>query len=345
MTASLLFSGWFFYAIYAERNQGATTDRIGGSAEISTRLREDARDWFRRHFPESAARAAENYGIFQYEGTGDIETADEWILLAHGLDEPGNIWGNLAPVLDAGGYRVLEFCYPNDQAIHESARFLADQMSALLAADFETRPSGIHLIGHSMGGLVLRDFLTHEALYPQATWKDNTPVRSLIQIATPNHGSWLATYRLPAELRDHLFKDFGPDAILNMIWDGTGVAQIDLKPESSFLTNLNFRPFPKNIYWVGIAGIGSPVNLASLKDGLVDKLEDLSDSAHSLNDTFPELFKGTGDGCVSIDSLRCEEMDEVFLVEATHRNIIRSPRGSTPPAIPIVMELLSSGQL
>ena len=99
---------------------------------------------------------------------------------------------------------------------------------------------------------MLRNFITHPDLLPEAAWKEETPVKTLIQLGTPYHGSWLATYRLPVELRDHLFKDYGMDAMLGMIWDGAGEAQINLKPGSVFLTQLNERSFPKHIYWVGL---------------------------------------------------------------------------------------------
>jgi hypothetical protein len=169
----------------------------------------------------------------------------------------------------------------------------------------------------------------------------NAPIRNLIQLGTPNHGSWLATYRLPVELRDHLFKDFGFDAMLGMIWDGAGEAQIDLKPGSVFLEELNGRSFPPSIYWVGVAGTGSPVDLSLLQNVSFLKDTKISDSAGELNETFPELFKGTGDGCVSIDSLRCEEMNAVFYVNATHRDMVRNSGEQLPPAIPIVVDVLS----
>lgn len=77
----------------------------------------------------------------------------DWVLLAHGLDEPGNLWADLGPALEEQGYRVFEFRYPNDQPIHESTLFLAKQLAALLQA--EDPPDGLHLVGHSMGGLEL----------------------------------------------------------------------------------------------------------------------------------------------------------------------------------------------
>jgi pimeloyl-ACP methyl ester carboxylesterase len=339
---SLGFSAWFFYAVYTERTSGTSADRIDNSAEASKRLRTEVRSWFRNTFPESAARADAQYGIFEFDRAGLPLTKNEWVFLTHGLDEPGNLWVDLAPPLSEAGYRVLEFRYPNDQSIQDSSRFINDQLTDFLADPaLDAPPEGIHLIGHSMGGLVLRNFITHPDLLPTCTWAAQSPVKTLIQLGTPNHGSWLATYRLPAELRDHLSKDYGKDALLAMIWDGTGQAQIDLKPGSAFLESLNQRPFPSSVYWVGVAGTGSPVDIAQLQSLPVLEGTFLSNSAGELQKTFPELFKGSGDGCVSVDSLSCEAMNEIYLVEATHRGIVRNSGDPVPPAIPIVMDVLA----
>jgi pimeloyl-ACP methyl ester carboxylesterase len=265
----------------------------------------------------------------------------KWVFLAHGLDEPGNLWADLAPQLMSHGYRVLEFRYPNDQAIHESSIYFDNQLTHILeSTSINDSPDEIHLICHSMGGLVLRNFITHPELLPSSSLASGTLIKTFIQLATPNHGSWLATYRFPVELRDHMFKNFGFDAMLGMIWDGAGEAQIDLKPESEFLEMLNSRPFPSSIYWVGFAGTGSPVDLDKFKESSWLKNTKLSQSAGELNETFPELFKGTGDGCVSIESLRCPEMNAVYYLDATHRNIVRNSDSEMPPAIPIVLEIL-----
>ena len=331
---------WFFYAVYSERNNGNSTERIGNSADDSKRLRTEVRTWFKKTFPESAARADERFGFFEFDGAGG-EPSSDWVFLAHGLDEPGNLWADLAPALADNGFRVFEFRYPNDQPIHESSAFFHRQLTDLLAGTLSSEPPmEIHLIAHSMGGLVLRNYLTHPE-FQVADSSENTPIKNFIQLATPNHGSWLASYRFPVELRDHLFKDYGLDALLGMIWDGAGEAQIDLKPESEFLEQLNNRPFPESVYWVGMAGTGSPVDLNSLQSSSWAKKIKLSETAEDLNVTFPELFKGTGDGCVSIESLRCADMDEVHYLNATHRSIVRDKRVATPPSIPIVLEILS----
>ncbi|MCZ6674945.1 MAG: hypothetical protein O7C75_18600, partial [Verrucomicrobia bacterium] len=213
IVSSLVFVLWFFFAVFQEKNGGATTERIGGSGETSKRLRTEVRTWLRKTFPVSAARAAEQFGFFEMKRNELPVSRTEWVILAHGLDEPGNLWADMGPALAEMGFRVFEFRYPNDQPIHESSRFLHEQFEVLLNSfDSEKPPDGLHLIGHSMGGLVFRDFITHPDLLPTCLWTDQTPVLKLIHAGTPNHGSWLSTYRFPAELRDHLFKDYGMDA-------------------------------------------------------------------------------------------------------------------------------------
>jgi len=335
---SLVFVLWFLIAVFKEKQGGATSDDLVANSETSMRLRSEVRNWFRKTFPESAARADQKFGFFEMERDGLPISQSSWVVLVHGLDEPGDLWADLGPSLAEKGFNVLEFRYPNDQPVHESSVFFDEQLAGLI--DSEPLIDGLHLIGHSMGGLVLRNFITHPDLLPQAAWKEKAPVKTLIQLGTPNHGSWLATYRLPVELRDHLYKDYGMDAMLGMIWDGAGEAQLDLQPESIFLKQLNERPFPENIYWVGVAGTGSPVGLPKVQ-GWVDSLKiPLNESIEKIQATFPELFNGSGDGVVSIDSLRCDGMNEVFYVDAHHRNMVRNPNIDEPPALPIVLAVL-----
>ena len=329
---------WFLVAVFNEKKTGSTTEQLVASTEASMRLRTEVRSWFRKTFPESAARASEKFGFFEMDRAGFPVTNEDWVILAHGLDEPGNLWANLGPALGEAGYNVLEFRYPNDQPVDESSELLNAALADLIETD--SSMGGFHLIGHSMGGLVLRNLITHPDLLPAASWSDAHPVKTLIQLGTPNHGSWLANYRLPVELRDHLFKDYGMDAILGMVWDGAGEAQLDLKPESPFLQRLNGRPFPEGIYWVGVAGTGSPVALPSLQ-GWADALQEpLNESVDKIQETFPEVFKGSGDGVVSIESLQCDEMNEIHYVDAHHRNMVRDPHVEIPPAIPIIMGVL-----
>ena len=309
------------------------------SGENSKRIRTDFRAWLKKTFPESAARANAKFGLFEYPGEVTCSPQRSWVFLLHGLDEPGDLWANLAPVLADEGFRVFEFRYPNDQPIHESSLLFKNQLHRIFSQ--ELKPVSIHFIGHSMGGLVLREFITHPDLLETAEWKKQIAIRTLIQLGTPNHGSRLSTYRFPAEWRDHLFKNHGRDAWLAMFWDGAGEAQVELKPGSSFLKDLNSRKFPKDIYWAGIAGTDSPVDFSNgNRDGDSSAISWFK-PLNELKESLPEIFDGTGDGCVSTESLLCSEMDAVYYVKANHRKMVRSNGDETPPAIAIVVDLLS----
>ena len=142
---ALGFSLWFFYAVYSERNDGNSTDRIGNSSDTSKELRTEVRSWFRKTFPKSAARASGKYGMFEFEGVDLAEPQSKWVFLAHGLDEPGNLWADLAPALAKEGFRVFEFRYPNDQPVHESSQFFMLQLKELLdSTEKNLYPEGIN---------------------------------------------------------------------------------------------------------------------------------------------------------------------------------------------------------
>ncbi len=61
---------------------------------------------------------------------------------------------------------------------------------------------------------------------------------------------------------------------------------------------------------------------------------------NKIQEAFLELFRGLGDGCVFVDSMRCEGMDEVHLVDANQWDIIRDSSEKSPPGIPLVLDVL-----
>ena len=54
---------WFLVAVFNEKKTGSTTEQLVASTEASMRLRTEVRSWFRKTFPESAARASEKFGF------------------------------------------------------------------------------------------------------------------------------------------------------------------------------------------------------------------------------------------------------------------------------------------
>jgi pimeloyl-ACP methyl ester carboxylesterase len=290
LLAVLLWSGW------ASRNPERERD-------LRSQLQEQLED----RFPVAMQPHADRYGIFR-----QTASANHWrpvrILLVHGLDEPGNIWKDLLPVLDAAGFDSWEFRYPNDQGIDRSADLLAASWSDLPA----DRP--LVLLGHSMGGLVIRDFVSRWR-HPVDTSPqiEGAQVLGVILAGPPNQGSNWAQLRVLLELRDQWAAGrqagFAPLAGLQ---DGTGAAKIDLQPGSSFLAALNARPWPQVVQLRIIGGVLRP-------------------SAPAL-----------GDGVVATNSLMVAGSPAPILVTASHRGMLSRLFASDaePPAIPVIMSLL-----
>lgn len=296
---------------------------------VSERLHE----WF----PEQMALDDDQLGI--HPRTPPAATlSGPRILLIHGLDEPGTIWDDLLPALESAGEQVMEFIYPNDQGIEQSADALAEHWSAL--------PAGppVILIGHSMGGLVARDFvsrLRHPVGMPAHV--SGPAVSGLILLGTPNQGSEWARLRVWLELRDQfttLHKErFSLFAALR---DGMGEAKIDLRPGSDFLETLNRRPWPSEVPIRTIAGrLLTPLDPS--EDFAAIAAAAHSDLlAHRLADWWSSLGEDLGDGVVSLESVQVPGGPPPLLVEASHRGMLMRllPDDPQPPAIAPILEIL-----
>jgi pimeloyl-ACP methyl ester carboxylesterase len=271
------------------------------------------------HFPQAARNLAERQGIQPFQGVNGTENQQlkGRIILVHGLDDPGIIWNDLAPVLQENQYRVLIMSYPNDQAIQASSRFFFDQLQVLVRED----PDPVSIVAHSMGGLVTRDMLTCPELdYPRARTDGKVPaVKQLILLGTPNQGSHLARFRIVTEIRDQIYYLFVPGTHwLHCLLDGTGAAGVELLPGSRFLTQLNQRPLPADVQIEIIAGM----IFFSQKDC--------------------EIIELLGDGLVSVNATRLDNVPLVR-VPGNHFSMIRNLTRSSsriPPAVPVILELL-----
>jgi len=275
-------------------------------------LRLATHDWLEETFPEEMALQDGWYGLFDRSDQGAVNKPR--VVLVHGLDEPGVVWGELMPVLIEAGYSVSEFHYPNDDAVDSSTAYLVSEWHKLAAEQ------PVVLIGHSMGGLLIREFVSawrHPV--EQAPRVAGASVLGVILVGTPNQGSHMARLRIFTEMRDQ-FKtntDEGRDpSILAPFKDGTGAAKVDLRPGSVFLTELNQRPWPPEVRVDAIAGV-------------------LADN---------EMGDVVGDGAVTLESARLPELvDEPHIVTATHRGLVRRylPQMDQAPAIPIIVGILA----
>ncbi len=304
--------------------------------ESERELRIAAQDQLQEWFPEQMALSPEWFG---FHAPGESENAAPDVILIHGLDEPGGIWDESFRALDEAGLVAWEFRYPNDQAIDRSADLLAEHWSALDA------DQPVILVGHSMGGLVIRDFVTRWRHPVDGVAEvDGPEVLGVIMIATPNQGSAWARLRAWLQVREWIAQipegEISPFAGLRQ---GTGAAKIDLRPDSRFLTDLNERTWPEQVRLFIIGGQLSEPTPDMLRglDRMGDELAvvDLRDRVESW---WAETGEGLGDGVVPVSSLHFEGAPDPLLVSASHRGLLVDLplADGEPPAIEPMVETI-----
>lgn len=325
--------------------------------EQERELRLVVQDKLQSWFPEAMQAPAGTYGLFPR--TPPAAGAAPRVVLVHGLDEPGSIWDDLVPALEAAGFEAWEFRYPNDQGIDQSADLLAERWPELPA----DRP--VVLLGHSMGGLVIRDFVSRWRHPVGATpagagatgaaghrADDTAPVegaavRGAILLGTPSQGSEWARLRVWLELRDHFAaipaRRFSLFAGLR---DGTGAAKIDLRPGSRFLEELNARPWPAAVPVQLIGGqlVEPPAGMTAGIGAIEAELAS-DELGAALHDWWSDLGEGLGDGVVAVASLDVPGAPPPLLLPASHRGMLLRLFASDPepPAIAPVLALLADG--
>ncbi|HEX5426771.1 MAG TPA: alpha/beta fold hydrolase [Pedococcus sp.] len=113
----------------------------------------------------------------------DVEAAGTPILLVHGMVDNRSIFTLLRLGLRRRGFgRVSTMNYsPFTGDVRVAAAQLAEQVEALVA---ETGYERIHVVGHSMGGLIARYFVTRLG--------GDERVHTLVTLGTPHQGTYAA---------------------------------------------------------------------------------------------------------------------------------------------------------
>lgn len=115
----------------------------------------------------------------------------EIVVLVHGLMRTTLSMYPLKAYLTRQGYQVYSYSYPSPRySMHQHARSLYEYIDDLLAKNPGAK---IHFVTHSMGGIITREALSK--LSP----KELKRVHSLVMLAPPNQGSYLA------KLSTHMF--------------------------------------------------------------------------------------------------------------------------------------------
>lgn len=133
--------------------------------------------------------------------------AGDYVVLVHGLDWFRNTLEPAAEYLHAEGYETLNVRYPSRKVANPEAA--AQWVRQVVAAHCRDPHKRIHLVAHSMGALVVREYLA-----------DGKPERlgRVVLLAAPNQGTPLAE----ALRWKPLGKLFSPAAAASCAWVGRG---------------------------------------------------------------------------------------------------------------------------
>ena len=123
-------------------------------------------------------------------GIGDVEAAATALVLVHGMSDNRSTFTLLRRGRRRRGFgRIVSINYsPLTADVRVAAAWLAAEVESLVA---ETGYERVHVIGHSLGGLIARYYVTR--LGGQAR------VHTLVTLGTPHRGT-LNAYALPSNL-------------------------------------------------------------------------------------------------------------------------------------------------
>ncbi len=277
------------------------------------------------------------------------------VLLVHGLDEPGDIWCDLAPALVEAGHAVARFEYPNDQPVQASGALLIDSLR-------QARQAGvvqISIVAHSMGGLVSFDAMTRQDGYAGDVGggADLPRIVRLIAVGTPWKGSPWAGLRAITEVREQVQRWYMNESwdvrpLLQFRSDGLGEAGEDLAEKSELIETLNKRDVPESLALTLVAGRlarSEPEDLSWIEEStLLRRLlgpERVSELVVELREAASQL----GDGVVPLESALARSGTDQVVLDANHRGLIRrtpvdfasrAEKDAAPPAIAVIIERL-----
>ncbi len=248
------------------------------------------------------------------------------VICLHGMKSDSEKFDAFRAFLRRSGYATAAGRYDDHQSIRKSSRQLAQVAAGVFG---EARPPKLVLVGHSMGGLVAREWTENPAL-------DNKQIVGLITAGTPHTGSNWAS--MPPLL--DLFAEgklAASDVVDVLLHQPSAPGMRELAPDSEFLNELNSRPRRPDVRYTTIVGTRSPVSEAQISrlrttlQRIRDKsptLRLLSPRIKPLLQSFDELARGKGDGVVAAERATIDGIDDVVPVDVSHGDYFRPPPGN-----------------
>lgn len=110
-----------------------------------------------------------------------LASNNDCVILLHGLARTNYSMSKLALTLTHHQYTVVNDNYPSTKKTIEE--LTADYLPPMINKCLNTHPNHIHFVTHSLGGIILEEYLRHHTL-PKLEY--------IVMLAPPNHGSPLA---------------------------------------------------------------------------------------------------------------------------------------------------------
>ncbi|MGB7328743.1 MAG: thioesterase domain-containing protein [Rubripirellula sp.] len=313
--------------VLGQRGSIAMTSDADGKPSIKLRVK----------IPESDS--ATNRGVSGNQRLADVTVSvdDDWVLRTatqplaiclHGLKSSPEIFRALRDELRQAGYATASASYDDRRSIPESAKLISEKFETLFR-NAKASPQ-LALIGHSMGGLVAREWTENPSL-------TNQTITTLITVASPHQGSnWATMPPLINLLADGTLE--GQDFVNLLLHLPSSPGVRDLEPGSTFLRTLNGRPRRDDVRYTAIVGTHCPISTEESQE-LRSAIRQL-DQAGSftrlirprilplLNDS-DELTEGKGDGVVAVTSGMIPGVADTVLVPLAHSETI-APSSAAP---------------
>ena len=257
--------------------------------------------------------------------TARLALDDDWrersqarplVLCLHGLKSEPQRFDDFRQFLRESGFATGAASYDDYQSMITSARQLSD-----LAEELFRPPNtpDLVLVGHSMGGLVAREWTEDPSFH-------NRQIVALITAGTPHGGSNWATMPPLLDLISDP-KYVARDVVDVLLHLPSAPGFRELAPDSEFLKKLNSRSRRADVRYATLAGTKSPMTerqVARLRDtlqalrGESPAVRLLEPRIEPLLGSFDELMEGKGDGVVAVERTKIDGVDDVVTADVIH---------------------------